>query len=59
MERASFVSKSVLAGREFAEVLGGFGDNIVVELEDDATSGLVVDGDIKLVGQDTDRKIGI
>ena len=59
VERTSFVSKSILASRELAEVPGGFGDNIVVELEDDATSGLAVNGDIKLVTQDTDRKIGM
>ena len=59
VERASFVSKSILASREFTEVPGGFGDNIVVELEDDAASGVAVDGDIKLVEQDTDRKIGM
>ena len=49
METASFVSESVLAGGELTEVLGSLGNNIIVELEDDATSGLVVDGDIKLV----------
>ena len=59
VERAPFVSKSVLASREFTEVPGGFGDNVIVELEDDATSVLVVDGDIKLVAKDTDRKIGM
>jgi len=55
VERTSFVSKSVLVRRELAEVPGGFGDNIVVELEDDAAGGLAVDSDIKLV----DRKIGM
>ena len=59
MESASFVSKSVLASREFTEILGGVGDNIVVELEDDPTGLLAVDGDIKLVARDTDRKIGM
>jgi hypothetical protein len=49
VETASFVSKSVLAGGELTEVLGSLGNNIIVELEDDATSGLAVDGDIKLV----------
>jgi hypothetical protein len=49
MERASFVSESVLAGCELAEVPGRLGDDIVEEPEDDATSGLAVDGDIKLV----------
>ena len=48
VERASFVSESMLAGGKLTEVLGGLGNNVVVELEDDATSGRAVDGDIKL-----------
>lgn len=48
MERAPLVSKSVLFGRELTEVLGSFGNSFVVELEDDSTSGLAVDVDIKL-----------
>ena len=59
MESAPLVSKSILASCELTEVPGGFGDNIVVELEDDATSGLAVDGDVKLVEQGMDRKIGM
>jgi len=47
MERAAFVSKSVLTGGEFTEVLGSLGNNIVIELEDDTTGGGSVDGDIK------------
>jgi len=47
MERAAFVSKSVLTGGEFTEVPGSLGNNIVIEPEDDATGGLVVDCDIK------------
>ena len=49
VEGASFVSESMLASSKLAEVFGGIGNNIVKELEDDATSGLTVDGDIKLV----------
>ena len=48
MERAPFVSISVLAGSELTEVPGRLGNNLVVEPEDDATGGLAVDGDIKL-----------
>lgn len=48
MERAAFVSKSVLTGGEFTEVLGSLGNNIVIELEDDTTGGVSVDGNIKL-----------
>lgn len=36
---------------ELAEVAGGLGDDIVVELEDNSASGLVVDGDIKLLSR--------
>lgn len=42
------VAVAVLASGELAEVAGGLGNYIVVELEDDATSGLAFDGDIKL-----------
>jgi hypothetical protein len=48
METRTCVSVAVLASRELAEVAGGLGHDIVVELEDDAASGLAVDGDIKL-----------
>jgi len=47
MERTSLVSKSVLVGSELTEVPGSLGNNLVVELEDDATSGLAVDFDVK------------
>jgi len=56
MERTPLVSESVLASCELTEVLGRLGDDIVVQLEDDATSGLVVDIDIEL---DTKRKMRI
>ena len=49
VETASFVSLSLPAGSKLTEVFGGLGNNIVVELEDNATGGLVADGDIKLV----------
>lgn len=48
MERAVLVSISVLTGGEFTEVLGSLWNNIVVELEDNAAGGLLVDCDIKL-----------
>ena len=49
METASLVSKSVLTSGELAEVRASLGDNIVVELEDDATlTGSAVDSDLEL-----------
>ena len=61
MEGAPFVSGSLLTAGKLTEVLGSLGNNIVVELEDDATRGCAVDGDIKLVfiRRDKDRKIGM
>lgn len=47
MEGGAFVAEAVLAGAEFEEVAGGFGDDIVVEVEvDDA--GLAVDVDLEV-----------
>jgi len=43
----------VLARGELTEIFGGFGNNIVVELEDDATSGLAVNSNIELCLSDT------
>ena len=48
MERAVRVAETVLAGRELAEVAGGLGDDVVIELEDDAARGLAADGNIEL-----------
>ena len=61
MESAPFVSKSVLPGGELTEVLRSLRNVLIEEPEDDATSGLAVDGDIELpfTGHNTNRKIGI
>ena len=48
MERAPFVSESVLASSKLAEVFRRLGNLVIVELEDDATGVPVVDTDIKL-----------
>lgn len=48
VETRSLVSEPVLAGGKLTEVTGCLGDDVVVELEDDATRGLVVDRDIEL-----------
>lgn len=48
MEGRALVAETVLAGGKLTEVASRLGDNIVVELEDDAARGLVVDRDIEL-----------
>ena len=49
MEGAVRVSEPVLASGELTEVLGSLGNNIVVELEDDAASRPAGDTDIELI----------
>jgi hypothetical protein len=51
VKRGIFIAITILAGRELPEVFCGFGDNIVVEFEDDSTSRLITDCDVKLGGQ--------
>jgi len=48
VEFGSFVSKTMLPSSKLAEVLRGFRDVLVIQLEDDAACGLAVHGDIKL-----------
>lgn len=48
VEAGTLVSKSFLAGAEGAEVLGCFGDDVVVEVEDDPGGGPFVDGDVEV-----------
>ena len=48
MEARSRISISMLPRGQLAEVLRGLGDDIVVQLEHDATSILAVNGDIEL-----------
>ena len=48
VEGRALVAETVFTSGELTEVLRGPRDNIVEELEDDATSGLVVDGDVEL-----------
>jgi len=52
VERGASVAKTVLAGRELAEVSCGFWDDIVVQFEDDSTSRNIIDMDVKLGGQE-------
>ena len=48
VEAGALVAEAVLACGELTEVPRGLGDNVVKELEDDATGGLSVDVDVKL-----------
>lgn len=48
VEARALVAEAVLAGAKLTEVARRLGDSIVVELEYDAASRLVRDGDVKL-----------
>ena len=48
VEGRALVAETMLAGGELAEVTSGLWDDVVVELEGDATRGLVVDRDVEL-----------
>lgn len=52
VKRGIFVAKTVLAGRELPEVSCGIGDDIVVQFEDDSTSTIITNEDVKLGGQE-------
>ena len=52
MEGGSLVAKAVLSSRELTEIFRSLGDDIIVEFEDDATSRLAVNGDVKLSVQE-------
>jgi hypothetical protein len=52
VERGILIAKTVLAGRELPEVFGGLGDDFVVQFEDDTTSMILTDADVKLGGQE-------
>lgn len=52
VERGTFISKTVLAGCELPEVSCGFGNDIVVQFEDDSTRWIITDADVKLGGQE-------
>ena len=48
MEGRALIAVAILARGKLAEVARGLGDHVVVELEGDATRGLVVDRDVEL-----------
>ena len=48
METWAFVSITVLAGSEFTEIPGSFRNLIIVELEDNSTTGFTIDRYIEL-----------
>ena len=52
MEGGSLVAKAMLSSRELTEIFRSLGDDIIVEFEDDATSRLAVNGDVKLSVQE-------
>lgn len=52
VERGIFISITILAGCELPEISRGFGDDVVVQFEDDSTSALITDVDVKLGGQE-------
>jgi hypothetical protein len=51
MEVAALVTESAFPSSEFAEVARGFWTNVVIELEDDSSSRLGIDCDVKLQGE--------
>ena len=48
MEAGTLVSEALLAGAEGAEVLGCFGDDVVVEVKDNASGWAVGDSDVEV-----------
>ena len=48
VEAGSLVSETFFASAEGAKVFGGAGNCVVVEVEDDASRGAVVDGDVEV-----------
>jgi hypothetical protein len=52
VERGTSVAETVLAGGELPEVSCGFGDDIVVQFEDDSLRSTTIDADVKLGGQE-------
>ena len=52
VESRPFIAESLLPSREGAEVLGGLGDGLAIETNDDAANGLVAlrDIEVDLVG---------
>ena len=52
VERGTSIAETVLAGRELSKVSRGFGDDIVVQFEDDSTGRSTIDLDVKLGGRE-------
>lgn len=50
VERGAFVAKAVLASRELSKVSCGFRDDLVIEFENNSTSRVATDSDVKLKG---------
>ena len=52
VERGTSIAKTVLAGRELPKVSCSFGDDFVVQFEDDSTSISTIDLDVELGDQE-------
>ena len=48
VEGGTLVAETILSSRKFPEVSCGFGDDVIIQLENDSTSGLTSDGNVKL-----------
>jgi hypothetical protein len=48
VEAGTRIAETVLASRQFSEVFCGFGDDFIIQLENDSTSRIATDGDVKL-----------
>jgi hypothetical protein len=48
MERTVLVSKPMLPSRQLPEVLGCVGNNVIIQLHDDATFRLLIDSNVEL-----------
>jgi len=48
VESGAGVAEAFFAGAQGSEVFGGFGDDVVVEFEDDSAGGFTTDGDVEV-----------
>lgn len=50
METRPRIAEAMLSGGKLAEVLCSLGYDLIIELENDTASGLVVNRDVELIG---------
>lgn len=48
VEEGTLVAITVLASRKFPEVSCGFGDGVIIQLKNDSTKRMAIDGNVKL-----------